>query len=135
MTVTPRRTPVPSRKGKAERRDLYRVPNDRLVTDVFAQWQDGGDNPTLPDSDLGGRFADGTTAHLGEGAPIPPPQTIMTRRQHYADMMRRSDVAAGGEGRICHRLCTRSRPRCVSLDAAAKSSSSSAARSVRGVGS
>ena len=41
--LTPRRSPgSSSKRGRrwAERRDLYRVPHDKLVTDVFANWQD-----------------------------------------------------------------------------------------------
>ena len=86
IPITPRRTPEGrSKKTKEERRDLYRVPHDRLVTDTFAEWQDGGANPALPDSALGQRFGGAETqGHVGQGAPIPPPAHILARRQQYA---------------------------------------------------
>lgn len=48
--ITPRREPGNAKEhatSYSERRDLFPIPVDRLVTDVFAAWQDGGPDPTL----------------------------------------------------------------------------------------
>lgn len=100
MIMTPRRTPDAYR-SKAERardyqragpiaepRALYPIPRDRLVTDVFAEWQDGGSDPMIPSSSLGSRIADAaagvSTGWLGEGMTLPPPAHIVARREVYS---------------------------------------------------
>lgn len=69
----------------ATRRDLYPIPHDRLVTDVFADWQDGvSDDPILPDSALSAKFAGGgVNGGIGEGLPVAPPPHIISRREAY----------------------------------------------------
>lgn len=90
---------LPFASRSLSRSDFYRIPHDRLYTDVFASWQDGGDGPTIGDpgddasSDEGGGAGGGDTSGgrgvsfgvgaLGEGAPLPLPPLIEARRQHY----------------------------------------------------
>ena len=76
------------------RKELYRVPHDRIVTDVFVEWQDGvRESPQLrpadepPSKGAGAtatrRSTNSTLGHVAEGLPIPPPEHILTRRGAY----------------------------------------------------
>lgn len=116
LVMTPRRTPDSYRSKKERARDyqraspaaqpraLYRIPRDRLVTDAFVAWQEGGDDPKVPPSELSSRMvssrADGTsTGWLAEGEPLPPPAHIIARRELYEqEERRRAVMRAQGRG-------------------------------------
>ena len=80
------------------RRELYRIPHDHIVTDVFVEWQEGAPGPALLAGDAeplasssgrsGHEGSKGSAAaarnailsHIGEGSPVPPPACDRARR-------------------------------------------------------